>query len=215
MSQSVTVVDYGVGNLYSVRRALESCGCEEVIVSSEPQEIERAKRLVLPGVGAFADGMRGLRERGLIEPIVRYARSGRPLLGICLGMQMLGSASEEFGEHAGLDLIPGRVVPIPRKATDGTMMKVPFIGWTSVSIGSARAHAGSLLEAHDAKSSVYLVHSFHLRPSDPDHLLATYDFGGHAVTAAIRRGNITGFQFHPEKSANVGLAIMGKFVAQG
>jgi glutamine amidotransferase len=213
MGDKIIVVDYGVGNLYSVRRAVEHCGCSDVVVSSAAQEIENADRLILPGVGAFADGMRELRERGLIGPIISFARSGRPLLGICLGMQMLATESEEFGDHAGLDLIPGRVVAIPRVSTDGSRMKVPFIGWTPVSVASPQAAAGSCLESHDTDKSVYLVHSFHVQTENPAHRLATYAFGGHEITAAIRKDNITGFQFHPEKSGTVGLDIMRKFVA--
>lgn len=214
MGTSVTVVDYGVGNLHSVRRALESCGCDRVVVSTDPADLDSADRLILPGVGAFADGMRGLRERSLVDPIVRFARSGRPLLGICLGMQMLATQSEEFGSHAGLDLIPGRVVAIPRRAVDGSTLKVPFIGWTPVSLTDGGSADGSLLASHPPQAAVYLVHSFHTQPDDPSHLLATYAFGGHRITAAIRSGNVTGFQFHPEKSGTVGLEILRKFVAQ-
>ena len=214
MGKRITVVDYGVGNLYSVRRAVEHCGGEEVLVSSEAEAILGADRLILPGVGAFADGMRGLRERGLAGPIIAYARSGRPLLGICLGMQMLATASEEFGQHEGLDLIPGQVVPIPRQARDGRAMKVPFIGWTPIACDNPLVRAGSCLESHPAQAAVYLVHSFHVVPANALHLLATYDFGGHRVTAAIRKDNITGFQFHPEKSGKVGLEIMRKFVGR-
>jgi glutamine amidotransferase len=213
MSRTITVVDCGVGNLFSVRRSLEYCGCDNVVVSSRPDHIEDAEKLVLPGVGAFGDGMRGLRDRGLIDPISRYAHSGRPLLGICLGMQMLATESEEFGTHAGLDLIPGRVVPIPRHSVDGSRVKVPFIGWTNVSL-SAGALNGGLLEAHNPNESVYMVHSFHVLPTDPLHVLATYDFGGHLVTAAIRKQNITGVQFHPEKSGVTGLKIMNRFITQ-
>ncbi len=213
MSGTITVVDYGVGNLFSVCRSLEYCGCDNVLVSSLPEHIETAEKLVLPGVGAFEDGMRGLRDRGLVDPIVRYARSGRPLLGICLGMQMLATESEEFGMHTGLNLIPGRVIPIPRRNTDGSRMKVPFVGWTPIST-SANSGQGSLLEFHDAESSIYLVHSFHVVPADPQHVLATYLFGSHPVTAAIRRGNVTGVQFHPEKSGAVGLKIMSRFIDQ-
>lgn len=213
MSAPVAVVDYGIGNLYSVRRALEVCGCDDVVVSSRPEDVEAAERLILPGVGAFEDGMRGLRDSGLVDPICRYARSGRPLLGICLGMQMLATASDEFGTHAGLDLIPGRVVAIPRTSVDGTPMKVPFIGWTSIAPGHPANWLGSCLEGHAESSAVYLVHSYHTLPDEPAHLLATYDFGGHRITAAIRKGNITGFQFHPEKSGKVGLEILRKFIA--
>lgn len=211
----VTVVDYGIGNLYSVRRAIEYCGCSDVVVSSAVQDIQNADRLILPGVGAFADGMRGLRERDLIDPIVRYAQSGRPLLGICLGMQMLATESEEFGNHTGLGLVTGRVVEIPHQSRDRLPIKVPFIGWTPILVASKQAAVGSCLESHDPGGAVYLVHSFHVQPENPADLLATYSYGGHEITAAIRKGNITGFQFHPEKSGVVGLNIMRKFVAQG
>src|SRR5689334_24771286 len=117
-SSQVAVVDYGIGNLYSVRRALERCG-GDVTLSSDPAALERAERLVLPDVGAFAGGMAGLRERGLVEPIRRYSASGRPLLGICLGMQMLATASEEFGIHEGLDLSHGRIRAVPVRDTAG------------------------------------------------------------------------------------------------
>lgn len=214
MGNRIAIVDYGVGNLYSVRRAVEHCGGEDVLVSADPELILGADRVILPGVGAFEDGMRGLRERGLVEPIVALAHAGKPLLGICLGMQMLATASEEFGQHAGLDLIPGQVVPIPRLASDGRAMKVPFIGWTPIDCDNAQARTGSCLESHPAQAAVYLVHSFHVVPARAEHLLASYHFGGHRVTAAIRKDNITGFQFHPEKSGNVGLAIMRKFVGR-
>ena len=126
MKPVVTVIDYGVGNLFSVTKALERVGAE-VILSSSPDDIANAQRLVLPGVGAFADGMRGLAERGLIEPIKRFAASGRPFLGICLGMQMMLDSSEEFGNHDGLGLIPGRVVAIPSIGAHG-VHKIPHIG---------------------------------------------------------------------------------------
>jgi imidazole glycerol-phosphate synthase subunit HisH len=213
MTGSITVVDYGVGNLFSVRRSLEYCGCDEVVLSSRPEDIASAHKLVLPGVGAFEDGMRGLHDRGLIEAILRYSRSGRPLLGICLGMQMLATESEEFGVHAGLNLIPGRVVPIPRQGIDGTRLKVPFIGWSPITV-SDHENDRSILASYEPNQSVYLVHSFHVKPTNSLHLLATYDFSGNAVCAAIRRDNITGVQFHPEKSGAVGLKIVSAFVNQ-
>jgi imidazole glycerol-phosphate synthase subunit HisH len=143
---------------------------------------------------------------------VAHARAGKPLLGICLGMQMLATVSEEFGQHAGLDLIPGEVKAIPRQTRDGRPLKVPFIGWTPIDIESAQGCASSPLAAHAPGSAVYLVHSFHVVPREREHRLATYEFGGHAITAAIRKGAITGFQFHPEKSGAAGLAIMRNFV---
>jgi glutamine amidotransferase len=212
MGARILIVDYGVGNLYSVRRAVEVSGGEGIVISDRADEIAAAERVILPGVGAFADGMAGLRERGLVEPIVAHAQAGKPLLGICLGMQMLATASEEFGHHTGLDLIPGEVKPIPRQATDGRMLKVPFIGWTTVEVQNAQAAAAGCLAGHRSDAAVYLVHSFHVVPRERRHLLATYAFGGHNVTAAISSDNITGFQFHPEKSGAVGLAIMRKFI---
>jgi glutamine amidotransferase len=213
MKKTIVVVDYGIGNLFSVQRALDVSGAEEIVLSSDPQIISRADGLVLPGVGAFADGMRGLRERSLVTPIKAYAESGRPLLGICLGMQMLATTSEEFGHHQGLGLISGEVAAIPIRSTDDQPIKVPFIGWTAITLAHGTACEGSVLQAHPMGSSVYMVHSFHVLPSNPEHLLATYGFGGHRITAAIRRGNITGLQFHPEKSGVAGLGIMGRFIA--
>ena len=131
MRSPVTIVDYGSGNLLSVTRAFERCGATPSL-SYDPAEIEKAERLVLPGVGAFADGMQGLHEHGLIDSIRRFVASGRPLLGICLGMQMLATMSVEFGDHAGLGLITGRVVPVPAVDLDGTAQKIPHIGWADL-----------------------------------------------------------------------------------
>ena len=136
MKPQVTVIDYGVGNLFSVTKALERVGAE-VVLSAAAADIANAQRLVLPGVGAFADGMRGLAERGLIEPIKTFAASGRPFLGICLGMQMMLDSSEEFGNHQGLGLIPGRVVAVPSVGSSGQAHKIPHIGWAALKAGIA------------------------------------------------------------------------------
>ena len=208
---SVTVVDYGIGNIFSVRRALEHCGAD-VRVSSIEAEIESADRLVLPGVGAFSDGMRGLRDRNLADAVSRFAATGRPMLGICLGMQMLATCSEEFGEHAGLGLIPGRVTKIPAKTVEGSPHKIPHIGWSEIFPVPGVDWKQTILEDTPAATPVYLVHSFHLTPSDPANLLAACDYGGHRVTAAVRSGNIFGAQFHPEKSGKAGLQILATFL---
>jgi glutamine amidotransferase len=213
MRNRIVIVDYGVGNLFSVRRAVEVCGGSDIVVSASPADILTSDRVILPGVGAFEDGMRGLRDRDLISPLVDYAASGKPLLGICLGMQLLATTSEEFGHHVGLGLVPGRVVPIPRVDTAGRPLKVPSIGWANLSVPEGSASVGSYLEAHELETALYLVHSFHLVPDQRQHLLATYCFGGHLITAAVRRGNISGFQFHPEKSGPAGLEIVSRFVA--
>jgi imidazole glycerol-phosphate synthase subunit HisH len=207
----VTVVDYGIGNLFSVCRALEHCSAE-VTLTSDPALIQTAPRLVLPGVGAFADGMQGLRDRGLIEPILHYAASGRPLLGICLGMQMLATASEEFGKHRGLGLIPGRVVAIPDHTTSGQPHKIPHIGWNGLLAPAGVSWNETLLGDTSEGTAVYLVHSYAVTPDDPAHRLADCVYGGHRICAAIRRDNIVGCQFHPEKSGEVGLRILRRFL---
>jgi glutamine amidotransferase len=207
----VTVVDYGLGNLQSVSRALERCGAA-VTLSGEASEIEQAARVVLPGVGAFAAGMRGLHERGLVEALRRFAVSGRPLLGICLGMQLLASTSEEFGEHEGLQIIPGRVRPIPSHGLDGERLRVPSVGWRELVKPGNQDWSGTPLRAINGDSEVYLVHSFHVIPEHQSHHLAHYLRGGHQVTAAIKADSVIGFQFHPEKSGEVGLAILREFL---
>jgi len=207
----VTVVDYGIGNLYSVCRALERCG-GEVTLSGDASQIEAAPHLVLPGVGAFSDGMRGLQERGLIDPVQRYATSGRPLLGICLGMQMLASVSEEFGCHEGLGLIPGQVVAVPNKTTDGQAQKIPHIGWNGLVPAAGALWGDSILKETPEGTAVYLVHSYSVVPDDPGHRLADCLYGGHRIATAIRRGPVVGCQFHPEKSGEAGLAILAQFL---
>jgi imidazole glycerol-phosphate synthase subunit HisH len=209
----VTVIDYGIGNLFSVARALERCGAE-VQLSSDSMEIEAAERLVLPGVGAFQDGMQGLRERGLVEAIRKHAASNRPLLGICLGMQMLATVSEEFGTHEGLGLIDGRVVPVPKTTTDGAPQKIPHIGWSPLLPAAGVQWDDTPLAGTKPGTYVYLVHSFHVVPQQAASLLAICKYGGHDVTAAIRSGRVTGCQFHPEKSGEAGLAVLRSFLAQ-
>lgn len=208
----VTILDYGVGNLYSVQRAFEVCGASNVVITSDPDTVKKADRLVLPGVGAFADGMRGLRDHGLDQAICEFANSGRPLLGICLGMQMLATASEEFGEHTGLNLIPGRVTPIPSKGLDGSNLKIPFVGWSSLDCQPDAHLEGGILESLTAKQAVYLVHSFQFLPANQGNILGTYQYGGYDVTAAIVKKNIIGLQFHPEKSGKIGLSILSNFL---
>lgn len=211
MTKRVTIIDYGIGNLYSVRRAVEVSGGENIRVSGCPEDIAEADKLILPGVGAFEDGMNGLRERGLVPHIIRAAHSGKPLLGICLGMQLLATSSEEFGLHSGLGLIPGEVKPIPEMSVDGDALKVPFIGWAPLFLNRQHSVEESCLANVQGKA-VYLVHSYELKPDDRMHLLASYNVGGHMITAAVRHDNVFGVQFHPEKSGTVGLEIMRAFI---
>lgn len=211
MSKSVAIVDYGIGNILSVRRALEHIGVEPVL-AADAIDINRADYLVLPGVGAFRDGMEGLVRKGVAEAVVAHAAAGKPLLGICLGAQMLMSTSEEFGVHAGLDIIPGRVVQIPATGADGAAHKSPYIGWADIAEARPGSFAGTPLAALDSGSAVYLVHSFHIEPSRDEDRIAIYYYNGVPVTAAIRQGNVIGMQFHPEKSGPVGLHILRSFL---
>jgi glutamine amidotransferase len=212
---AVTVVDYGVGNLFSVRRALEHCGAD-VCLTSDPGRVAASSRLVLPGVGAFADGMRGLRERGLVEPIRAYAARGGRFLGICLGMQMMLEVSEEFGEHEGLGIMPGRVVPVPATTADGRRHRVPHIGWGDLRRADpARGWQGTLLAAVPEGASVYFVHSFTAQPDREEHRLADCDYDGRRLAAVVGTGEVCGCQFHPEKSGETGLRIIRAFLGYG
>jgi glutamine amidotransferase len=212
---TVVVVDYGMGNLFSVRRALETAGAAGVEVTTDPARLDGATHVILPGVGAFADGMRGLARADFVPAIRAFAASGRPLLGICLGMQMLMDTSEEFGLTPGLGLIPGRVCAIPRDREGGGRRKLPAIGWAPIRPVAAQGWAGSVLATTAPGTPVYMLHSFHARPENPADLLANYDHEGAAVTAAVRRANVTGCQFHPEKSGPAGLAILQAFLGTG
>ena len=208
----ITVIDYGLSNLLSVRRAFEYFGAE-VEVTGSRSRILSAKALVLPGVGAFKDGMDGLARLGLIEPIRQKAAAGTPLLGICLGMQMLFDESEEFGLHKGLGLIPGRVVKIPDTDVDGHPQKVPHISWDPLYPGGGRTDfSGTALAALKPGEECYFIHSYEAKPlQDPDCLAYT-TYGGREICAAASHGSVLGCQFHPEKSGAVGLKIIEEFL---
>lgn len=200
-SSKIVIVDYGMGNLLSVTRAFEFCGAEDVVVSASAVDVNNASYLVLPGVGAFKDGMSELKRRGLIDPIYKYAESDRPLLGICLGMQMLAGVSQEFGETDGLNLIPGKVTRIPVKDEVGCSRRVPYIGWANVNFNNDFQNR-----------SFYFLHSYQFEVENPSNLLATYNYEDIKITAAVRHKNIIGVQFHPEKSGQHGLDFLKKFI---
>lgn len=208
------MIDYGVGNLLSVQRGLEHVGAK-VTLTAEPELILAAKRVVLPGVGAFANAMQALDHLGLVDVIREIARRQTPLLGICLGMQLLLDESEEFGITQGLGLIPGRVIPIAAHSVDGQPQKIPHIGWNALQPSSAQASwNGTLFQDVQPGEAAYFVHSFMAVPSDPAHRVAECVYGGHLVSAAIGRDKIVGCQFHPEKSGEVGLKILRRFILQ-
>lgn len=209
---AVTIIDYGVGNLLSVCRAFEHCGAT-VTVATEVNAIVSAERLVLPGVGAFAAGMAELQKHGFVEAIGRFATTERPFFGICLGMQMMLGESEEFGIHHGLVLIPGRVVALPRRTTDGMSEKVPHIGWSAIHPCRDSAWEGTALADLEPGRSVYFVHSYAAQPADESHAVAACQFNGEPIVAAVARGPLFGCQFHPEKSGAAGLTIVSRFLA--
>lgn len=210
--KTVSIVDYGMGNLFSVSRAVERCGAEPVLVSS-PADIEKAHWLILPGVGAFADGMAELRALSLVEPLRRHAASQKPLLGICLGMQMMMDWSMEFGRHDGLGIIAGGVLPVPPVDQSGTPHKVPLIGWSGLELPRGRNNwDGTILRDITPGAATYFVHSFMAVPDVAADRLAETDYGGVKVCATVSRGQVSGCQFHPEKSGDVGLSILNAFL---
>ncbi len=196
------IIDYGVGNLFSLRSSLAAIG-EECVVSGDAREIRSADRLILPGVGAFEDAAKKLRDTGLFDLVIEEARAGKPLMGICLGMQLLFEKSLEYGEHAGLGLIPGTVVPIAEYIAPG--LKIPHIGWNALSF----RHGSQIYSGVPEGSHVYFVHSYHAAGCD-GFITAVTEYGG-TLTASVQRENVVGCQFHPEKSGPVGLAILRNF----
>ena len=207
----VTIIDYGVGNLLSVKRGFEHCGAK-VVLTSDASLILASQRVVLPGVGAFPNAMDELQKLNLVSAIKELAILGTPLLAICLGMQLLMDESEEFGLTPGLGLISGRVVPVPDKTAEGASQKIPHIGWNSLYDSSENSNwAGTLLQDNELGDSAYFVHSYMAQPASPINQVAHALYGGHRISAVISKNRITGCQFHPEKSGEVGLKILRKF----
>jgi glutamine amidotransferase len=208
MTHRVTLIDYGIGNLHSVFKALRHLGAE-VAVASDARAVDEAERIVLPGVGAFEDGIQGLKQRGILDAILRWMERGRPFLGICLGMQLLLGESEEFGLHRGMGIIPGRVVAIQRLPG----LKVPQIGWNRISPPEGVDWKESLLQPIAPGTMVYFVHSFTAVPANERHRLADSDYGGQRISAVVRKDNVVGCQFHPEKSGEAGLLVLDRFLS--
>ena len=200
----IAIVDYGVGNLFSLRASFAAIGAE-VTVSSDEKVIRAAEKIILPGVGAFEDAAKKLRESGLGKVVCDEAAKGKPILGICLGMQMLFEKSFEYGEHEGLGLIRGNVRPIadviPKE------LKIPHIGWNALTFKGEKSPIFKYLNEGDC---VYFVHSYYAADCE-DSVIATAEYGAE-LTAAVSDGNVFGCQFHPEKSGDVGLSILRAFV---
>lgn len=202
----ITIIDYGMGNLRSVQKGFERVGFE-ALVTSDPQQVLQAERVVLPGVGAFRDCMANLEQRGFVEPILRVLAEGRPFLGICLGLQLLFSESEEFGLHKGLGVIPGRVVRFADTMTEaGEKLPVPHMGWNQIHLQGTSPLFNGIVD----RSNVYFVHSYYVKPDDPAVVAATCSYGLE-FCAAIHRDNLVATQFHPEKSQAIGLQMLKNF----
>ncbi len=210
MTIPVTVLDYGIGNQLNVLRALEHCGASVKVVQKASAADLDAQRLVLPGVGAFGDGMAELRARGFDDLVKRFAQTGRPFLGICVGMQVMFDASEEMGEHAGLGLLAGRVRAVPATGADGGSHRIPHIGWRPLE--PSAPWDGTILADVPARDRVYFVHSFAADPTQQGVRLAYVDYDGVSICASVHRDNLYGCQFHPERSAETGLSVLRRFL---
>jgi glutamine amidotransferase len=211
---TVAIVDYGSGNLHSAAKAFERAARESgrdqpIVVTGDPNEVARAERIVLPGVGAFADCRRGLDAvPGLVDALEENVRQkGKPFFGICVGMQLMASAGREFGIHKGLDWIGGEVDRITPKDTE---LKIPHMGWNTLNVTKPHALLDGIPTGNDGLHA-YFVHSFELRPERRDDLVAQTEYGG-PLTAIVGRDNMVGTQFHPEKSQKLGLALIANFL---
>ena len=203
----INIIDYEMGNLRSVEKAFESLGCD-VRVSADPNDIITADKVVLPGVGAFRDCINHFRDGGFVKPLQEHIDAGKPMLGICVGMQMLFDESEEFGRHQGLGLIPGRVVRFPSGMVEnGERLKVPHMGWNNIQI----QQPSPLFTGTENQSFVYFVHSYYCEAENKSDIAASCRYGDVEFCASIWRDNIMATQFHPEKSQTVGLNIFKNF----
>ena len=208
--KNIVIVDYGLGNLFSIKQALEAAGAN-VSFSSKADEILKADGILLPGVGAFADAMKRLNELNLVSVIVESAQKNKPILGVCLGLQLLFEKSYEFGEHKGLGLIPGEVVKFPNQH-EGISLTVPFIGWNKLHL-TAAGKENSILSSLKDLTKIYFVHSYYVSPKSEAQVLAYCHYQGFAFPACVRYKNTIGIQGHPEKSSTEGLEIYKNWVA--
>lgn len=214
---NATIIDYGRGNLFSIERAVRHAGGKAEITDN-PTKIASAERLILPGVGAFGEGMSKLREKGIDEAISKFVRTGRPLFGICLGMQLIFDVSHEFGLHKGLGLIKGKVVRFQDPREGGPRFKIPHIAWSKIEypavIKNINSHPwqGTILQGLNSGSYFYFVHSFICVPEDAACILAESMHGEDRFCSVVHKDNIWGCQFHPERSGNNGINIYKNFL---
>ena len=207
MTKSICIIDYEVGNLLSVKRSVEMMG-GECLISNDKQKILNSDKIILPGVGAFKNGMELLKKHNLVEIILEAAQNKKFILGICLGMQLFFEESSEFGKTKGLELIKGKVIKLPTK-DDEKILKIPNIGWNDLVIKKEDI----LFHNVGEKNSTYFVHSYMAVPEDNSVITSVYRFGNHEVVASVNHENIYGCQFHPEKSGKIGLNILKNFIS--
>lgn len=206
-NKTIAIIDYGVGNLYSIQKALENFN-NNVFITEDSEKLSSADAVILPGVGSFRAGMEGLKVRNLIESVKNFSLTGKPMLGICLGAQLLLDKGYEFGLFNGLGIIPGKVVKFPKLKKE----RIPHIGWNGIFPSKNNGWRKTILDSVKPDSDLYFVHSYILQPAAKSNVLALANYDGHEFCAVIRKKNIYGCQFHPEKSGQVGLRIIKNFV---
>jgi imidazole glycerol-phosphate synthase subunit HisH len=206
MSKKIAIIDYQLGNLFSVKQACLYLGYD-AFITSDPQEVINADYAILPGVGAFADSMINMKKLDLIEPVKDFVASGKPFMGICLGLQLLLTESEEFGNSKGLNLIEGVVKRFSNKDTEGDVLKVPQIAWNQIYEPTKDTWVNTPLSICNEGDYMYFVHSFYAQPTSSEVILSTTDYGGYNYCSSIIKDNIFACQFHPEKSGQYGVKI--------
>ena len=202
----VAIVDYGLGNLFSISRACKHAGID-AIITADTNSIKNSDALILPGVGAFGDAMNYLKKYELIDPIKEFVAAGKPFMGICLGMQLMFTESEEFGTHDGLNIIPGKIVKFPSFDNKNNKVRVPQIQWNQISKNTDELWQNSPLQNIPENIFVQFVHSYYAIPDYNEHILTYTEYADINYVSAVKKDNLTGFQFHPEKSGAYGLKI--------
>lgn len=211
--KKIVVIDYGLGNLFSVQQAFVSFGVDAVI-TRDPLELKNADAAVLPGVGAFGDAIKNLKECNLFEPILEFIKSGKPFLGVCLGMQLLFEESEEFGNHKGLGVIKGSIKKFPELNPKNEKLRIPQISWNTIYQPKETKWTGTPLENIKNNEFMYFLHSYYASPSDKNDILTLTNYDGIEYCSAVKRENVFAMQFHPEKSALEGIKIYKNWVNQ-
>jgi len=209
--KKITVIDYGMGNLFNVVRAFEALECD-VSITNDFKNIVNADKLLLPGVGAFEDGINDLKTSNLDSAIKEFSVTGRPLMGICLGMQLLMSMSEENGRHDGLNLIEGDVIKFNEPNEKSTKYKIPQIGWNKLLENKLNKWPGSILEGIENNAYMYFLHSYYVNPKDKKIVISETSYGQNLFCSVLQKNQIIGCQFHPERSGEIGLKILKNFI---